>query len=167
MARPLTKSQTLRALPYSTAGETREAGGAGAALLALERHQVAAHLAPERLLGARGEGVFAGLDLQQQAVAVAHGEGDVAARQGEPEDGVEALGLLGLRPLEELAAGGHVPEEVAHFHGGARGAPAAEIRGPVPPSTSMRVPCGASFSQVSRVKRLTAAMLGRASPRNP
>ena len=36
-----------------------------------------------------------------------------------------------------------------------------------PPATSMRVPTAASLLRVMMVKRDTAAMLGRASPRNP
>src|SRR5207237_27686 len=53
-------------------------------------------------------------------VAFADHEGDLRTRQGEPEHGVEALRLLGLRSLEELAPGGDVPEQVAHFDRGPR-----------------------------------------------
>ena len=100
-------------------GRYREPVGTDGARCAGEGHQPIAHFAPERFLGSPGQKVGPGVELRERPIAFANHERDVRARQGEPEHGLEALRLLRLRFLQELAPGGNVPEQVAHFDRGA------------------------------------------------
>src|SRR5207302_3280120 len=91
--------------------------------------QVAAHLAAQRLFRAPLEDAAAGRQVDERAAVFTHGEMHVGPRDGEPQHGVDALRLLSGGALQELAAGGDVPEEIAHLDGGAgRGAGVLGLR---------------------------------------
>ena len=106
-------------LDGGTDGETVRAD---AARFAFESEQVAAHLAAQGFFGAPLQDVFffARRQLHQRTAVFTHREMHVGTRDREPQHGLDALRLLGRGALEELAARGDVPEEVAHFDRGSR-----------------------------------------------
>ena len=77
---------------------------------------------------------------------------------------VREFGGLGL---EEFLARGRVEEQVANSDGVPCGNPASSTARILPPAISTMVPLGWSVARVSRRKRETDAMDGRASPRKP
>src|SRR5204863_10129618 len=81
-----------------------------------EGHELPAHLAAEGLLGACFRRRASG-ELEDGPLLFADRESRVVPRQREAQQRVDALRVLRLRPLEELAPRGDIPEQVAHFHG--------------------------------------------------
>jgi hypothetical protein len=104
-------------------GQADEAGQPDALAPGLQGEAVVGEVAPHHLGDAAGRAVGAGAGGKIEEPALAGGErkGDFGMGHGQAAHDVAHLGGLGAFGTQELEAGGHGMEEIAHLHRGARG----------------------------------------------
>jgi len=95
------------------------------------------------------------------------GEPELDLRPGQRQTGRRSrCGPSRWRPSSGTCAAPGVEEELPHLHQGPAGAPVSATLTSLPPSMLSSVAASEAASRVTRENLDTAAMLGRASPRN-
>jgi hypothetical protein len=91
-------------------------------------------------------------------------ETDIEAAEGEALEHALKVQVFGALAAQELAPGRGIEEEVPNLRVPGNMAKGSRWR---PFSLSKRTPCSISALRLAMEKRLTEAILARASPRNP